>query len=287
VFDGGIAKFNLLVDGIRFVPSHNGTDTLVLKAIHHSLFRVKAYGAGPPINGVRNKAVGLYLCVCTRFDDLTVTPFDGQSLDWPQALYEQCIMYQQTPEIQRAFLDGFADADGSRLVRGNYDVKVILLANRLLIDDLRHMARSLGYRVTNVTEQRRSVNYDLPPNSSAPQEWFSAVFRYHWQSRRDAAFTLSRVTSIKPCGRERVFDISVDGDANFIADGLVAHNTRWHTDDILGRFMERYPELRMLSYPAIAEHDERHRRKGEPLFPELKPLDFLLDRKRMLTQPSW
>jgi hypothetical protein len=43
----------------------------------------------------------------------------------------------------------------------------------------------------------------------------------------------------------------------------------------------------MLSYPAIAEHDERHRRKGEPLFPELKPLDFLLDRKRMLTQPSW
>jgi predicted phage terminase large subunit-like protein len=51
--------------------------------------------------------------------------------------------------------------------------------------------------------------------------------------------------------------------------------------------MERYPELRMLSYPAIAEHDERCRRKGEPLFPELKPLDFLLDRKRMLTQPSW
>jgi hypothetical protein len=63
----------------------------VLKAIHHSLFRVKAYGAGPPINGVRNKAVGLYFCVCTRFDDLTITPFDGQSLDWPQGFYEQCI----------------------------------------------------------------------------------------------------------------------------------------------------------------------------------------------------
>jgi hypothetical protein len=61
---------------------------------------------------------------------------------------------------------------------------------------------------------------------------------------------------------------------------LLVVMTRWHTDDILGRFMERYPELRMLSYPAIAEHDERHRRKGEPLFPELKPLDFLLDRKR-------
>jgi hypothetical protein len=197
------------------------------------------------------------------------------------------VMYQQTPEIQRAFLDGFADADGSRMVRGNYDVKVILLANRLLIDDLRHMARSLGYRVTNVTEQRRSVSYDLPPNSSVPQEWFSAVFRYHWQSRRDAAFTLSKVKSISPCGREPVFDISVDGDANFIADGLVVHNTRWHVDDVLGRYMERFPELRMLRYPAIAEHDERFRRKGDPLFPELKPLDFLMERKKLLTQPSW
>jgi hypothetical protein len=59
---------------------------------------------------------------------------------------------------------------------------------------------------------------------------------------------------------------------------LLVVMTRWHTDDILGRFMERYPELRMLSYPAIAEHDERCRRKGDPLFPELKPLDFLLDR---------
>jgi hypothetical protein len=43
----------------------------------------------------------------------------------------------------------------------------------------------------------------------------------------------------------------------------------------------------MLSYPAIAEHDEMFRRKGDPLFPELKPLDFLRDRKKLLTQPSW
>jgi hypothetical protein len=68
---------------------------------------------------------------------------------------------------------------------------------------------------------------------------------------------------------------------------LLVVMTRWHTDDILGRFMERYPELRMLRYPAIAEHDELFRRKGEPLFAELKPLDFLLERKKMLTQPSW
>jgi predicted phage terminase large subunit-like protein len=63
--------------------------------------------------------------------------------------------------------------------------------------------------------------------------------------------------------------------------------TRWDVDDILGRYMDRFPDVRLLRYPAIAEHDEIHRRKGEALFPELKPLDFLYERKKLLTQPSW
>jgi hypothetical protein len=46
--------------------------------------------------------------------------------------------------------------------------------------------------------------------------------------------------------------------------------TRWDVDDLLGRYIERFPEVRMLSYPAIAEHDELFRRKGEPLFPEIE-----------------
>jgi hypothetical protein len=45
--------------------------------------------------------------------------------------------------------------------------------------------------------------------------------------------------------------------------------------------------VRVLRYPAVAEHDELHRRKGDALFPEHKPLDFLYERKKLLTQPSW
>ncbi len=52
--------------------------------------------------------------------------------------------------------------------------------------------------------------------------------------------------------------------------------TRWDVDDLLGRYIEKFPEVRMLRYPAIAEHNEMFRRKGDPLFPELKPLDFLM-----------
>jgi hypothetical protein len=84
--------------------------------------------------------------------------------------------------------------------------------------------------------------------------------------------------------------------ARFAADaGMLIVCTRWHVDDLVGRFTERFPgEVRMLRYPAIAEDDEYDplttelvRGKGVPLFPELKPLDFLMERKSVLTQGGW
>jgi predicted phage terminase large subunit-like protein len=63
--------------------------------------------------------------------------------------------------------------------------------------------------------------------------------------------------------------------------------TRWHLDDLLGRFIERFKDVRVLRYPALLEKHERHRREGEPLFPQLKPLDFLLERRKMLSEASW
>ena len=61
--------------------------------------------------------------------------------------------------------------------------------------------------------------------------------------------------------------------------GLLMIMTRWHLDDPVGRFIERFPDAEILRYPAIAEEDEKNRRKGEPLFPEHKSLLFLLERK--------
>jgi predicted phage terminase large subunit-like protein len=63
--------------------------------------------------------------------------------------------------------------------------------------------------------------------------------------------------------------------------------TRWHLDDPVGRLAERFPEAKILRYPAIAEEDERNRSKGEALFPEHKSLSFLLERKKAMTQASW
>lgn len=69
--------------------------------------------------------------------------------------------------------------------------------------------------------------------------------------------------------------------------GLLCILTRWHIDDPIGRLIERYPDVKVLSYPAIAIKNERHRNEGEALFPEHKSLDFLLERKSMMDTHSW
>lgn len=77
--------------------------------------------------------------------------------------------------------------------------------------------------------------------------------------------------------------------SRFAADaGLIIIMTRWHVDDLLGRAIDRFKgRVRVLKYEAIATEDEDFRKKGEPLFPALKPLDFLLERRAVLTDASW
>jgi hypothetical protein len=84
-FDGTVAtgvtdpangKFNMRFEGFEIVPVSTALDGLVLEAIHHSYFRVRVLGAGAPRSGVRNSCVKLKFCVCTHFDDLSITAFD-------------------------------------------------------------------------------------------------------------------------------------------------------------------------------------------------------------------
>jgi phage terminase large subunit-like protein len=63
--------------------------------------------------------------------------------------------------------------------------------------------------------------------------------------------------------------------------------TRWHLDDLLGRLIQKFPKMRVQSFPAIAEKDDKFRRKGEPLFPALKPLGMLLEQKKLMSESSW
>ena len=67
--------------------------------------------------------------------------------------------------------------------------------------------------------------------------------------------------------------------------GLLMILTRWHVDDPAGRMIDKFGDgIKVVTYQAIAMQDEEHRNEGEPLFPELKSLAFLMERKA--TMPS-
>lgn len=92
-----------------------------------------------------------------------------------------------------------------------------------------------------------------------------------------------QILSIEALGVEEVFDVQVDRTENFIADGLVSHNTRWHEDDLAGRILPKnysgqsgMIECRdgkvweVINLPAQAEHldDPLGRQVGEYIWPE-------------------
>ncbi len=82
-------------------------------------------------------------------------------------------------------------------------------------------------------------------------------------------FTTDPILEIVEAGVEDVFDIQVERTENFIANGLVSHNTRWHEDDLAGRLLNGPEQWEVVNLPALAEDgDELGREPGEALWPE-------------------
>lgn len=73
--------------------------------------------------------------------------------------------------------------------------------------------------------------------------------------------------------------------------GIIVMNTRWHMDDLVGRLLREQSEggdvFKHISYPAIAEHDEKHRKAGEALHPERYDIEQLMKIKAAVGSRDW
>ena len=98
-----------------------------------------------------------------------------------------------------------------------------------------------------------------------------------------------RAEANSPLVRDRIWQWLVDDFCTRFAaiSGMLMIMTRWHVDDPVGRFIDQFPNVRALRYPAIAECKEEFRDVGEALFPEFKPLELLLERKKTQTTAGW
>lgn len=75
---------------------------------------------------------------------------------------------------------------------------------------------------------------------------------------------------------------------------LVMVMTRWHDDDLIGWLHKRAEEMGVevvrLRFPALSEGadvDQLGREAGEPLWPDKRPLRYLLERKNLLGDDYW
>lgn len=76
--------------------------------------------------------------------------------------------------------------------------------------------------------------------------------------------------------------------------GMIMMMTRWHLDDPVGRFIEKFPNAKVLRFPAIGKWDDiteewiaTEFEQGTALFPEFKSKKFLAKRKKLYTASSW
>lgn len=155
-------------------------------------------------------------------------------------------LFQQTLEVRRAFVEGLHWTDGTTDKKKQSNIAV---SNEALLRDVRDLARSVGICVSNVYACTALVQ---PPNSKAPVR--STIWSFKWGVREvEEAFHVKPITKIVPAGREEVFDIQVEGAENFIADGMVTHNTRWNADDLIGRLCDPDHPERHKEYEGIAD----------------------------------
>lgn len=79
---------------------------------------------------------------------------------------------------------------------------------------------------------------------------------------------------------------------------IIIINTRWHTDDLVGRLLadqeknerehaEHYDKWMVINFPAIATEEETYRTVGEPLWPEKFPLEKLQTIENTLGPYEW
>ena len=102
--------------------------------------------------------------------------------------------------------------------------------------------------------------------------------------------TLDTIAEIYFDGFEDVFDIQVEGTENFIANGIVSHNTRWHPNDLIGRLakdmtrIEGTDQYHFFEFPAIFNENTD---EEKALWPEFFDLEALHRTKASMPLFQW
>ena len=103
--------------------------------------------------------------------------------------------------------------------------------------------------------------------------------------QRISDFTTDPILTITPDGETEVFDVEIERTENFIANGVVSHNTRWSMRDLTGQILEHSAnnhgdKWEVIEFPAILP-------SGNPLWPEFWSLEELEAVRAEIPPAKW
>jgi len=190
-------------------------------------------------------------------------------------------LFSEPVEVRQHFLSGFNFADGAIFSTGYGKGRWTFgSCNYELIADIRQLARGIGYDVSNISIYTSEIK---APNSKEAKIARNVNLQFNPWQQHETPFIGDAVRSVKPAGRQRVYDLTVQGTECFLADGVVVHNTRWHTDDLAGRLLENEAqEWTVVHVPLIAEKgDVLGRKVGQRLWPEYFTKQIEIDARKV------
>lgn len=180
-------------------------------------------------------------------------------------------VWSWSPELRRAYIRGYVEADGSLQCTGKRNAGEtwrVGSVNADLLHDVRDLALTCGIRPTTVFTDRPRMHQ--PPNSPEPVECVlsslglafvadlpegkSFLRRYEHPAPEHLRYEVVR--AVEPGLVLPVYDLMVEGTETFVAEGFVTHNTRWRHDDLSGWLQRRDDgvDWRVINIPAQADH---------------------------------
>lgn len=202
------------------LATYDDTLTEKYKSLLTTLFKIENFGFETDVVKVYSKEL------VDTFIALGVTGKSTERIipDW---------VMTQPHDLQLAFINGYLEADGHIDKNGSW---VFEANNKDLINKLRMMCIHLGLNISNTFERTReplSINgVDTAP--SGPSYSFQVYPAYsknrntHIQGDKSLLsddLVYERISKIIPDGEEETYDLKIEGVHNFMADGVVVHNS--------------------------------------------------------------
>ena len=146
-------------------------------------------------------------------------------------------LFSASTDIRKAFLEGFQDADGSvNIDKWNCKRFRIEMSNYSLVNDIKLLAQSLGYKTGSINKRKKRENIII--NGVKVKNISDAYQLYYYESKNEQTivsdiknrltndFIVEKIKSIELDEIGFVYDIQVDNENhNFFANNILVHNS--------------------------------------------------------------